>query len=195
MKRYLQRALLGVLLFPGVNQAAELGYTYVEAGYAETELDDVDADGEGYFVAGSVALAPNWHIVADYATADLDAGGGPVDVDVDTLSVGFGYNYPINERADFIGRLLYVQSDFEIDTPGASIEGDDDGYGLQARLRGEVVERLELEGGIDYVDLGDEETTLVVEGRYFLTDRLAIGAALESGDDATAYGVALRLEF
>jgi hypothetical protein len=189
--------ILGVgLVLPGLSQAAGLSYSYIEGGYGETEIDgDVSADGEGYRVSGSIAIGPAYHIVAEYSSADLEVDNFNIDASIDTISVGFGYNYPVNPRADVIGRILYVQSDFEVDSPLFNVDADDSGIGFQMRLRGAVAERVEIEGGIDYVDVGDEETSLVVEGRYFLTDALALGAGFELGDDTTAYGISLRFNF
>lgn len=195
MRRTLQILLAGTVLLPGLSQAATLGYTYVEAGYGETDLDDVDADGEGYRISGSLAIGPAYHIIAEYVTADLELDNTNFDVNVDTISVGFGYNFPISPKADVIGRILYVDSEVEVDGPFISGEGDDSGVGIQARLRGEVAEGLEVEGGIDYVDVFDEETSLVLEGRYFLTEILALGGGVEISDDSTTYGIALRLKF
>src|SRR3712207_8138301 len=47
---------------------------------------------------------------------------------------------------DLIGRLSYVKA--ELDAPGPG-NFDDDGYGLEAGLRGLVGERFELGGSID----------------------------------------------
>jgi len=195
MKRTTRMLLAGALLLPGLSQAGNLGYSYLEAGYGETDLDDVDADGDGYRIAGSLAIGPAYHIIAEYTTANLDIDGTNIDADVDTISVGFGYNFPISPKADVIGRILYVDSEVKIDSPLISGEGDDSGIGLQARLRGELIERLEVEGGIDYVEVFNDETSFVLEGRYFLTDMLALGAGLEIGDDSTTYGVTLRFNF
>ena len=197
MRPILTVILAVALAVPGVTPAAGMSYSYVEAGYGETEIeaDNVDMDGDGYRVSGSLAIAPTYHIVAEYSTADLEVENFNIDVDVDTISIGFGYNRPISQRADVIGRILYVDSDVKVDSPFFAVSGDDSGLGLQFHLRGQVMERVEAEGGIDYVDIGDEDTTLVIEGRYFLTDALALGAGLRFGDDTTSYGVALRFNF
>jgi hypothetical protein len=174
-----------------------MSYSYVEAGYGETEIeaDSVDMDGDGYRVSGSLAIAPTYHVVVEYSTADLEVENFNIDVDVDTISIGFGYNRPISPRADIIGRILYVDSDVQVDSPFFAVSGDDSGLGMQFHLRGQVMERVEVEGGIDYVDVGDDDTTLLIEGRYFLTDALALGAGLRFGDDTTSYGVSLRFNF
>jgi hypothetical protein len=197
MKPILTVILAVALAVPGMTRAAGMSYSYIEAGYAETELelDSVDLDGDGYRVSGSLAIAPTYHIVVDYSTAELEVENFNIDVDIDTISIGFGYNRPVSERADVIGRILYVDSSVDVDGPFFGGSGDDSGLGMQFHLRGQVMERLEVEGGIDYVDVGDDDTSLIVEGRYFLTDALALGAGLRFGDDTTSYGVSLRFNF
>lgn len=197
MRPILSMILAAALAMPGVTRAAGMSYSYVEAGYGETEIeaDSVDMDGDGYRVSGSLAIAPTYHVVVEYSTADLEVENFNIDVDVDTISIGFGYNRPISPRADIIGRILYVDSDVQVDSPFFAVSGDDSGLGMQFHLRGQVMERVEVEGGIDYVDVGDDDTTLLIEGRYFLTDALALGAGLRFGDDTTSYGVSLRFNF
>jgi hypothetical protein len=197
MRPTLPVILTVALALPGVGQASSMSYSYLEGGYGETEIDanGLDADGEGYRVTGSIAIGPAYHLIAEYSTADLELSNTNIDVNVDTISVGFGYNRPINPRADVIGRFLYIESDVDLDSPFFGAEADDSGIGFQMRLRGAVTPRVEVEGGIDYVDLGDDETSLVVEGRYLLTKALALGAGIEFGDDTTTYGVALRYSF
>ena len=197
MRPFLTIFLAAVFAVPGVSRAAGMSYSYVEAGYAETEIeaDDVDMDGDGYRISGSLAIAPTYHIIVDYSTADLEVENFNIGADVETISIGFGYNRPISERADAIGRILYVDSSVDFDSTFADASADDSGLGMQFHLRGQVMERLEVEGGVDYVDVGDDDTSLLVEGRYFLTDALALGAGLRFGDDTTSYGVSLRFNF
>ena len=197
MRPFLTIFLAAVFAVPGVSRAAGMSYSYVEAGYAETEIeaDDVDMDGDGYRISGSLAIAPTYHIIVDYSTADLEVENFNIGADVETISIGFGYNRPISERADAIGRILYVDSSVDFDSTFADASADDSGLGMQFHLRGQVMERLEVEGGIDYVDIGDDDTSLLLEGRYFLTDALALGAGVRFGDDTTAYGVSLRFNF
>jgi Outer membrane protein beta-barrel domain len=197
MRPILTMILAFALAVPGVTRAAGMSYSYVEAGYAQTETEEgnVDLDGDGYRITGSLAIAPTYHILAEYATASLEIENLNVDADVDTISIGFGYNRPVSQSIDAIGRILYVDSDVSVDSPFFDISGDDSGLGLQFHLRGQPMERVEFEGGIDYVDIGDEDTTLLLEGRYLLTDALALGAGVRIGEDTTSYGVSLRFNF
>jgi hypothetical protein len=190
--------LAAALALPGASQAAGFSYSYLEAGYGLTEVDGdggFGADGEGYRVAGSIGIGATAHAYVEYASASLEVDGTNIDADLETISIGLGYNYHISPRADVLGRVLYVDTDFEIDSQFLGVEGDDNGLGFQLHVRGLALERLEVEGGIDYVALSDEETSVVLAGRYLLTDALALGAEVEFGDDITTYGVTLRFNF
>ncbi len=92
--------------------------------------------------------------IASYGNADLDFG-----IDVDTWALGAGYAFPLQgKRRPVRARAL----------PRASMwtpprwRLDDDGLGLQFRIRARVTDELELEGGIQYVDVEDSDTSLQV---------------------------------
>lgn len=195
----LSRVLLGaaaLLPVAAVAQEAEtrpaqpaFGYTYVEVGYAETEFDvggPGDVDGDGLTVSGSFELNNEWHFFASYGQADLDSG-----FDVDTVAIGAGYVFPFKSDIDFYGRVLYIDS--EVDGPGAA--GDDDGLGLQFRIRGRVNDEFELEGGIQYVDVSDSDVSLQAGARYHFSDAFSAGIGITFGGDADGIGINARFAF
>ena len=56
--------------------------------------------------------------------------------------------------------------------------------------------RLELEGGFDYIDLGDDpDTLLVMQARYFFLENIAGGLRLEFGDDIDSMALGVRVTF
>ncbi len=182
----------GALLLPAFAGAGDMSYSYVEATVGQTEIDvgnGNQVDGDGFGIAGSLAVAPNVHLFADYTTADFDA-----NVDANTIRVGGGYNQGITESADLIVRLAYVQS--EVQTPFGDF--DEDGFGVGVGVRGTLAESFELEGGIDYVDLGGDssgDTSFSGAARYFFTPMFAVGVGIAIGDDVTTYGINARLNF
>jgi hypothetical protein len=106
--------------------------------------------------------------------------------------IGAGYRYPLNQDTDIYGRLAYIDQD--IDAPGGQ-GGDDDGLGLQARIRHRLNQEFEVEGGIQHVDVADSDTSLQVEGRYYFQESFSVGLGLTFGGDADAIGVSARLSF
>jgi hypothetical protein len=169
---------------------SEFDYTYVEISYDETEFEvggAGDIDGDGLTISGSFELNEDWHAFASYGQADLDFG-----IDLDTLAIGAGYVFPLESNIDLYGRVLYI--DMEVDGPGP-LDADDDGLGLQFRIRGRVSDELELEGGIQYVDIADSDTSLQAGARYHFSDSFSAGIAMTFGGDTDGLGVNARFEF
>jgi hypothetical protein len=192
------RALLTLtLLLPAVAMAQQPGesqftYTYVELGYDEADFNPSggELDGDGVTISGAVELTDDWHVYAAYGEADLDAG-----VDLDTWTVGAGYSVPIRQNVDFYGRALYISSDANFPGPGGDV--DEDGLGIQLRVRGRVSGNgdLELEGGVQYVDVFDSDTSLQAGARYHFNDNLSAGIAITFAGDTDGIGINARFSF
>jgi hypothetical protein len=194
----LSRALLITsVLIPALATAQEgtrpakssFNYSYVELGYDTTDFDvnGNDIDSDGITLSGSFKLTDDWHLYAAYSNRDVDFG-----IDVDTLTVGVGYQYAIRDDIDLYGRVLYI--DEQVDLPGPG-NADDDGLGLQFRVRGRVSDKLELEGGIQYIDVGDSDTSLQASARYYFTKQFSAGVGLTFGGNADGLGINARYSF
>lgn len=192
----MQKEILAVMaaalaLSAGTALAAGPGYTFIEGGYQDFDLDKPDADGDGFALRASIAITPMVHVFGGYSTAELDHAaplGGRVDYD--TWELGAGLSYALTERVHFVGQASYLNTERD----HADFRIDDDGYGLYTGLRARFVTPLELEGGIKYVDLDDagEDVLLKLAAHYFFTNQWAAGLSLDLGDDATAWGVNVR---
>ncbi len=194
------RALFAAaLLLPALSQAqqqqttrpqsSQFNYSYVELSYDESdfEVGGGDIDGDGLTLSGSFEINDDWHAFASFGNADLDLG-----VDVDTWALGAGYVFPLQDDIDLYGRVLYI--DREADGPGGG-GGEDDGLGLQFRIRALVTDELELEGGIQYVDVGDNDTSLQAGARYYFSEQFSAGIGLTFGGDTDGIGINARYSF
>jgi hypothetical protein len=115
--------------------AADLDYTYLEAGFGKYDADEsgtvanpkkdligeVTTDDEsGFYLGGSWQFTGRWLVFAHYSEANQDATlkgtgddgiGGTADVnqdgdfDLNRLRAGVGYVRPMSERWDLYGRL------------------------------------------------------------------------------------------
>lgn len=181
-------ALAG-LLAAGHVAAADFDYNYGEIRYVDSDLDigSFDADGDGFKVGGSLELTRSVHIFGSFERLDFGR------VDISAFEVGGGYAVPLDNGADLVGRLSYI--DGEIDTPGG--DADNSGFGFSAGLRNMFTPRFEGRAFINYTDLDEtgEETSIELAGDYFLNDDVAIGASLELGDDATTWTIGARWYF
>lgn len=167
---------------------AQFSYNYVEISYDETDFDVAgsDIDGDGLTLAGSFELTDEWHAYASYGSADLDFG-----IDIDTWAIGAGYSFPLRTGVDLYGRVLYIDSSVD----AGPVNADDDGLGLQLRIRGRVNDVLELEGGVQYVDVGDSDTSLMASARYHFNKAFSAGVALTFGGDTDGIGINARYTF
>jgi hypothetical protein len=167
-----------------------MDYSYAELAYIDTELDvdDFDVDGDGFELRGSVAFHENFFAYAGYQDLGFDFG-----IDGNRLDVGAGMRWPLNPKIDLVGRAGIVQTEVDVGT----FDDDDDGFLIGARLRSGITSQLEVEGGFDYTDLDDSgnDTSVVLEGRYFFVQQVSGELKLEFSDDATAIGIGARVTF
>jgi Outer membrane protein beta-barrel domain len=190
-----RKLIWAVVALAGISSAhaGDLSYSYAEGGFTRVDLDNIDT-GDGYFIGGSLGFGTNWLGFVEYDTSNFDQSG--VDADVDQVMVGFGGHFPMADNVDFVGKLAYVDESVKVQTPIGSASADEDGYMLSAGVRGRVLERLDLSGDLEYVDLGDsDDTGLSLRGLYGFTDMFSLGARVGYSDDATEYGVFARFTF
>ena len=130
------------------------------------------------------------HVFAGYSTSELEIFD--IDVDYDTLDIGLGVNYPISPVVDLVGRISLVEVEAEIDGFGSE---DESGYGPSAGVRAMVTEQLELNGFVNYFDLGSDadDTTVEIGTLYNFTEMFAAGLSAEFGGDVRAFTVGVRL--
>lgn len=183
------------IFLAGLAEASDLSYTYVEAGYVDLDFDsvnDIDLDGDGWGIFGSLAINDLVHVFGGYATVDLDVDNFDIDADYDTWEMGFGAHYGIADNLDVVGTVSYVNADVETDVGDA----DDDGFGVSARLRGRLANQFELEGGISYVDLDNagNDFSVGADARWYFIETLALGFGYTTGDDVSAWTASLRWE-
>lgn len=183
------RTTIAVLsLFPIAGLADGFEYTFVEGGFVSSEIKvgGTDVDGDGISLAGSYAFNEQIHFIAGYADQSYDFG-----IDTTTITLGAGINHVLDDDWDFIGQLTYVS--FDMDTAGAS--GDDDGIGLMGGVRGRVRPNIEVDAGLNYIDVGDSDTSLFVRGRYYIRDTFSVGGGLTLDDGDTTLNLTVRALF
>jgi Outer membrane protein beta-barrel domain len=165
-------------------------YTYAEAGYSVLDIDDFDEDGDIFSVGGSLAVHEKVHLFAAYSDGSIDGSG--FDIDITNVEVGGGLNLPLSNTVDLVLDAAYVWAELDADNFDSV---DDDGFALRAGLRAMLTPKFELNGGGTYVDVSDDDTALYVGAVYNFTDMFAMTGGASIGDNATSYGVGLRLYF
>jgi hypothetical protein len=190
MLRYLS---IGALMLSSATAMAEgPSYSFIQANYQKVDIDlggGFDADGDGYSVAGSVAINDNWFVFAGYTSSQFESV-----VDLNQASLGAGWNSAISETTDWFATLAYV--DLELKAP-AFVAASDSGFAASVGVRSMLNPNFELYGSLGYADLGDgADGTAVAAGLWYtVAGNLALGLDAEAGSDVTTYGVGIRLYF
>lgn len=179
-----------LLLVTAGPAAAEFDYNFAELRYIDTELDagNVDVDGDGFEIGGSLELTRAVHLFGNFRTLDFGSG-----IDVSAFEVGGGYAMPLASGADLVARLSYIEGEIDFG-PG---DVDDSGFSFQAGFRHMFHPQIEGRAFINYVDLDEsgDETSIEIAGDYFLNEEIALGASLELGDDVTTWTLGARWYF
>jgi hypothetical protein len=176
------------LSVPCALNAADFDYTFVDAGLVDTEIETGvgDVSGDGIGINGSFAVSDSVHIVAGYSDIGYD-----FNIDGSSMNVGVGFHTDINDDLDFVADVSYI--DVEVDTPFGS--ADEDGLGIGGGIRFHAGEKVELDAGLQYVDLDDSDTVLNVGGRYYFSDSFALNASLSDADAGMSWIIGIRAEF
>jgi hypothetical protein len=179
--------LCAVALLPMAAGANGPDYSYVEAGYIETEVDGTDASLDGYALRGSFALTDEWFMFAGYTDQSFSG------LDIQEYAVGVGYAWPLAAATDLYGKLSLVRAEGSFD--GFSLS--DDGFAAAFGVRSRFNDRFELEASAGCTELSDSggDATLGVAGRWYFANRFALGIEVVAGEDTTAYGAGVRWEF
>ena len=183
-----------ILALSASASAQNFDYSYLTLGYANTDFDALDADGDGFILGGSYAFTNKFHGFASYQAADLDSSSLAGSVDATRMNAGVGYNTTMSDKLDLFARLSYEYIDLDA---GSGNSVDDSGLGFGVGLRFAASNQLELDAGIKYVDYGDlgDDTSLQVGGLYDFTDTFSLGFGVETSDDVTTIALSGRFYF
>jgi hypothetical protein len=177
-------AVLAVMATPVL--ATELPYSFVQGSWASVDPDTGGDDGTGPMLDVSWGLTNLVHAVGSYETVDFDSA------DMTMWQVGAGVHRSMSQGFDLFGEATYV--DAEVDVPlGGTVS--DEGYALCGGARKKLAQSWEINGGIEHIDVGDGDDTLLgVAALYSMKDRYAVGAGYKMGDSDTLH-VGFRVSF
>ena len=182
--------LIALFAFSATAGAQGIGYNYLQGSYGTASIDDplVNVDGDGFGISGSFAFSDNFHASAEYQTLGMDFG-----VDLNVLEAAIGYHTSLSEDLDFTAQLGYLNA--EVEVPGL-VSADEDGLLAGIGLRAALTDRVELYGGIDYIDFDTDSETRFNAGFLFgITDTITAGAKASIWEDIDIYKLNVRFDF
>jgi opacity protein-like surface antigen len=156
-------ALASAVLLPAAAQAADLQYTYAEAGYSQAETGIGDGarsftGGQGLMLDGSYAFGSHWFLEAAYRYNDFHQHQPATSVDLapQSLRFGGGLHAAMADSVDFTAHLDYVlaRTSVTVDQPDSEIELNDTGYLAGIGLRIHPTDLFEFDLGLDHDKLG-----------------------------------------
>lgn len=183
--------------------AADLSYTYVEAGYAKLHIDEDLLDNpelDGGYVRGSFAVSPQLYVFGGVGRVsnDFNLLGAGFDVDETQSEIGLGYHQAMGEQVDFIAELAYLRLDTDVEVVGLGSSDEQVGGGRASLgLRGNLSPRVEGWVKAGYLDGGDFEGDFVgtLGGQYKFNPTWGLVAEVEIIDDNTQYLAGVRASF
>ncbi len=201
MKKYYYQLIL-VLVLAGLTShviAETPAYTYVSVEYSifSSKIDGFSEvpEGRGISFDLSVAVRSNVAIIAGYSTgsADMTTSEGTVDADIKSVSLGILVHLPINETADFILAVGFINGNAEVDINGAYSENvDADGGVTTIGIRAMAYDKLELNGFIHKKSIEETSKFSVSLGAaYYIAESVSVDLAylFDSDSDSLAFGV------
>lgn len=178
---------------PFMAQAEGLSYTYAEAGWLQSDVNEFDEDLGGWGLRASWEIVDNFFVFGRYADQKTDTSAG--EFTFQPWDIGVGYAYPITDTFDIYGTASY--SNIDADAPYFVKNTSDDGYTLGLGARTRLIDKLELEGTVKYANFSDygDNTSFEFAGRWFFTDAFALGLEFTAGDEVDTFGAAVRYQF
>jgi hypothetical protein len=178
-------ALFGAILALCAPSAllADMNYTSLEINYLDLDGDG-GVSGDGFEFGGSWELNDQFHLFGSWQDQGFDGG-----IDGEVIELGGGWSHGFSDTLDFVGTLSYLDVDYDV--------GGDDGLALGGGVRSRLGDSFELEAGLKWVDFDESgsDTGISVGGRYYFNDAMALGASLDSNDNADTLRLGFRWEF
>ena len=184
-------ALMGSLLAAALAPCAafaDMSYTNVELKYVDVELDDFNVDGDGFEIAGSYSVGDKVYLLGRWQDQSFDFG-----IDGTEYEFGAGLHHALSDSVDFVGTLSYLDNEVEV----AGFSASDDGLGLGAGVRAQMGDSFQLDASLQYVDYDEagSDTGLMVGGRYYFNDTMALSFGIDDADDTDTFHMGFRWEF
>lgn len=222
MNKRIALLALALAAAPLAASADELGYTYIEGGYQQLDIDDL-GEGNGAAINASLAITDKLHVFGGYsrqseeATGFLGSSFDPVrvEVDINWYRAGLGFNHGFNDRVDLVVRGAYERAHLDVslhDEFGSFGSGDGkaDGWSVEAGVRGLLASRFEgwalagyadistvelMSRGVDTDESEDDQAYGRIGAQFKITPVWGVVGEARVSDEFNQYFLGLRASF
>lgn len=175
------RLCVGLALCSTALTAQAFDYNFLDAQYLQRRADDSAVKATGYKATLSSPLEGGNFLYLDYARTRQDGGGRARD-----FSAGLGFHSSLSSGLDLVALTRYEK---RRDETGQK----DRGYSAELSLRWQLLSRLELQGGGQYLRLDrNGETELWFGGLLLhISPQIAVSGRYENaqGEDRILAGL------
>lgn len=169
-------------------QAANFSYNQLELAVGQTSTD---ISGTNQTIDGKFADAAISHDLGDVLFVSAEASANNINSGR-TYSMGFGGHIPANQQADFVAHIAILNSKVK----PYGISQSDSGIVASAGVRFQTNDKLEIDAGISYVSIFDNNTTgLNLGASYKLTNTAAVVIQGTKSDKTTGYAAGIKVYY
>lgn len=179
-------------------------WNYLQAGYAQLDVDEFDDEPDGFGVAGAYLFNENVFVRARYqqASTDLVIYGANVDTDIDLSSIAIGYKTALNDKSDIYGAVsverMEVSADASYQGAYASESDSETGYGAYVGIKSRLSDMFELYGEAGYLKISDydiSDASFEAGANLYFTEDFGAGVSYRKFDDFGILGANIRYAF
>lgn len=179
--------------YAGNTFANDLSYDYLQLSYMATDADGIDVDGAA--LSGSVKLNDNVFVTAGFGHDRSDRVRG-VRAELDSYNLGLGYRYGLSQQTDLVAGASWIRGKVKLNSSWGSASETDNGFSLGAGIRHLLTPQFELNAGVNYSDIfDDDDTTLNLGAIFHATAALSVGVGYSVASDVDGWGIGIRLNF
>jgi len=149
-----------------------VGFEYVGTGNLDISVDrtSVDLDLDGYALTGSVELGIFFFQASQFELETEDFLGGNIEDSITMLAAGITFELP---QTQVYGLIRGRRDDLSLRVGGFSLDDDLEVAGVEAGVRVNLTNRLELNANLG-VPAIDDGTSYGVGAQFFVTDNVGI---------------------
>ena len=168
-------------------------WTYLQAGYAQLDVDGFDEEPDGFGVEGAYLFNENVFVRGRYQEASLEERG--YEYTVDLGSIALGYKTSISANSDLYGAISIERIGEELTYYGSDSET---GYGAYVGIKSRLSDIFELYGEAGYLKISDydiSDASFEAGTNLYFTENFGAGVSYRKFDDIGILGANIRYAF